>query len=313
MRYSGRWSARAWPVALVTTMCLAGCATTASGPRAGAETAADAAARRAIATEAQLDVAKIPARSFAVLPFQAAAGDTLLAPLRFGLPALLIGDLAVSRSLQLVDRLDTDALLRELALVDAGVVDARTAPRVGRLVGARRVLLGDMSRPNARTIRLTARVVDVIAGTVQELVSAEAPLERILDAEKALAIMIFEKLGVTLTASERTRVERRQSTQLAALVAYGKGVDAEAHGDPLRARVAYREAARIDARFAEASRAATASPTGSRNAGIGIERVLGLSALAINAPLPSRLPEVADAPLSTGTLLSITFLIRVIP
>ena len=227
-------------------------------------------------------------------------------------PALLISDLAVSPALRLVERLDTDAILRELALVDSGVVDPRTAPRVGRLVGARRLLLGEVSRPTDNTIRLTTRVVDVVAGTVEELVTADAPLARVLDAEKALALLIFERLGITLTASQRTRVEQRQSTQLAAIVAYGKGVDAEAHGDAPRAVASYRDAARLDPRFVEAIRGSLA-PAAASGAGIGIERVVGISSAAINAPFVTRLPDTADAPLSAGTMISLTFLIRVTP
>ncbi len=291
---------------------LSACATNPVRSRAAALAAADGNARAALAGENALDVAKIPARSFAVLPFRSTVGDTILAPLRFGLPALLISDLAVSPALRLVERLDTDAILRELALVDSGVVDPRTAPRVGRLVGARRLLLGEVSRPTDNTIRLTARVVDVVAGTVEELVTADAPLARVLDAEKALALLIFERLGITLTASQRTRVEQRQSTQLAAIVAYGKGVDAEAHGDAPRAVASYRDAARLDPRFAEAIRGSLA-PAAASGAGIGIERIVGISSAAINAPFVTRLPDTADAPLSAGTMISLTFLIRVTP
>jgi hypothetical protein len=306
--------------ACAALVALTACATNPVRARTAALAAADGNARAALAGESALDVAKIPARSFAVLPFRSTARDTILAPLRFGLPALLIGDLSVSPSLRLVERLETDAILRELALVDSGIVDPRTAPRVGRLVGARRLLLGEVSRPTDNTIRLTARVVDVVAGTVEELVTADAPLVRVLDAEKALALLIFEKLGITLTASQRTRVEQRQSTQLAAIVAYGKGVDAEAHGDAPRAVASYRDAVRLDTRFAAAIRASlpvaamrTAGAGAGIGTGIGIERIVGISSAAINAPFVTRLPDTADAPLSAGTMISLTFLIRVTP
>src|SRR5204863_174871 len=79
-----------------------------------------------------------------VLPFTVAGRDTLLTPLGFGLAELLVTDLSVSSQLQMLDRLRIDAILRELALVDSGVTDPRAAPRVGRLMGARRLLIGSV-------------------------------------------------------------------------------------------------------------------------------------------------------------------------
>jgi hypothetical protein len=299
-------------VSLVSLVLLHACASSPAQRASGAVVAADQRARAALAGEQAIDVARIPARSFAVLPF-AAPPDTLLTPLRFGLAALLITDLAVSPQLQLVERLETDALLRELALVDAGVVDPKTAPRVGRLAGARRLLLGDVAFVDGSTIRLSARVVDAVAGTVEELVRADAPIARVLDAEKALALQIFERLGITLTAAQREQVEQRQTSQLAALVAYGKGVDAEAHADVSRAQDAYRQATRIDPAFLAPARAARGTVRSAIRPG-GLtsgERLLFQLTNVVNAPVGTRVAEAADVPLSPGTLASLGFLILI--
>jgi TolB-like protein len=285
--------------------------------RAYAIRVADVTARAAVTHESTLDVTRIPARSFAVLPFTATGGDSLLTPLRFALPALLMSDLAVSPSLRLVDRLATDAVLRETQLIDAGAVDPRGAPRVGRLVGARRLLLGEVTYSGPTRIRISARVVDVLAGTVQELVSAEAPLDRVIDAERALAVRLFEQLDVTLTPAQRAKIEQQQPVQLAAVVAYGRGVDAEAHGDVPRAQAAFAEAAKQDRRFASAPAAppiGTAPPSlRAADPATRIEQVTALGVAALNAPLPTKLPEAADAPLSPSTALAISILVRVRP
>ena len=288
------------------------CASNPAARRAVAITNADRSAKSALENENKLDPGKIPARSFAVLPFSVAPGDSLLAPLGFGLADLLVSDLSKSPQLRLVERLQTNAMLRELSLVDEGVTDPKQAPRVGRLVGARRLLLGGVARGAGGTIRLTARVVDVIAGTVQELVSADAPLDRVIDAEKALALQLFERLGITLTPAERQRVEQKQTTQLSALVAYGRGVQAEAKGDAPGATAAFEEASRLDAAFAAARGQLAAAPAASHRSS-SLARVVDLSAQAINAPLTAKVPEAVDAPLAAGSLLSLLFIIRVVP
>ncbi|MGH7617708.1 MAG: CsgG/HfaB family protein, partial [Gemmatimonadaceae bacterium] len=160
---------------------------------------ADRTAKDAVAAERRLDVAKIPARSLAVLPFTVSEHDTLLTPLGFGLAELLSTDLAVSQKLVMVDRLRIDAILRELKLVEDGVTDPRGGPRVGRLIGARRLLIGSVSASPGGTLQLTARIIDATAGTVDDEMTAEAPLSRVIDAEKSLALRLFERLGITIT------------------------------------------------------------------------------------------------------------------
>ena len=291
----------------------AACASTPLKRRTSRITDADQEAKQAIAAENRIDAAKIPARSFAVTPFTVAERDTLLTPLGFGIADLLSTDLSHSPQLKLVERLHTDAILRELDLVDAGVTDPRTAPRVGRLVGARRILLGSIMSAGPGTVRLQARVVDVISGTVQELTTADAPLNRIVDAEKELALLLYERLGITLTPAERTLVEQKQTTQLAALVAYGRGVDAEAHGDVVAALAAYGEASRLDVAFSAARSQASAAPAAQQSRSGGVQRVMDLSTQALNQPITTRVPEAVDAPLQNSLTVALLITIRVTP
>jgi TolB-like protein len=305
---------RAAFITLCCAVITAACATTPVNRRATMIADADKAAKSAIEKENTIDAAKIPARTLAVLPFAVAANDTLLTPLSYGLADVLMNDLSRSPELKLVERMQTDAILRELNLVDEGITDPTQAPRVGRLIGARRLLIGDASRGAGGTVRLSARVVDVLGGTVQDLVSAEAPVDRILDAEKQLALLLFERLGIILTPAQRQRVEQRQTTQLAALVAYGRGVQSEAKGDAAGATAAFEDALRLDAGFVAARTQASGAPaTSSSQRASNVTRVLDLSVAAVNAPVAVRLPEAVDAPLASGSVLSLIFTIRVNP
>jgi len=163
--------------------------------------------------------------------------------------------------------------------------------------------------------------VDVISGTVQDLVStAPVPVDRVFDAEKALALLVFERLGIALTPAQRARVEQRQTVQLAAVVAYGKGVQAEARGDAAGATAAFEDALRIDPGFtsARAQVAAAPAPAASAPRGASVARVIDLSAQAINAPVinapvAAKPPEAVDAPLSSGSVLTLIFTVTVHP
>jgi TolB-like protein len=273
---------------------------------------ADRAAKDAVAAESQLDVAKIPARSLAVLPFTVSARDTLLTPLGYGLAEFLSTDLAVSNRLVVVDRLRIGAILRELKLVDEGITDPRGAPRPGRLIGARRLLIGSIAEVPSGTLRLQARVIDVVAGTVDDVVTASAPISQVIDAEKALALLMFERLGVTITPAQRVAIEQRQTTQLAALVAFGRGAEADVRGDVAGAMAAFAEAARLDASFT-AARAHVVSPSTSVARATGVQRVLSLTTQALNQPAAGQASEAADAALSASLSVPVVITIRVVP
>jgi hypothetical protein len=192
------------------------------------------------------------------------------------------------------------------------VTDPRGAPRVGRLIGARRLLIGSVTPGRGDNLQLHARIVDVAAGTIEDEVSGEAPLSRIIDAEKSLAFQLFERLGVTLTPAQRVAIEQRQTTQLAALVAFGRGAEADARGDVVAALSAFTEAARLDASF-YAARAHIASPSNTVARATGVQRVLSLTTQALNQPAAAQASEAADAALAASLTVPIVITIRVTP
>ena len=237
----------------LSALALLGCrASTGVAPERVA--AAEEAARRAVAAERSLGTAELPAHTIAVPPLRAHGADTSLTPLAYGLADLLMTDLARSARLQVLDRLRLDAMLRELRLVSSGAVDSAAAPRTGRLMGARRLVLGTLAPGEGDRIVLEARLADVATGEVQLTVSAAARLTDILDAEKALAFRLFDQLGVNLTPAERAAVQQRPTRNLEALLSYSRGVRYEVEGRYDAAAAEYRRAIALDPGFEQARR-----------------------------------------------------------
>ena len=235
---------------VVTVAASAACRAPATGrPSPDRVAEAEAAARAAIANERSIAVGSLPERSLGVAPFSVSASDTLIAPLAYGLADILMTDLQRSGQLQIVDRLRLDALLREMQLVEAGRVDPATAPRVGKLVGARRLVLGSLSQRPGGQLAIDARIADVVTSQVRAGVLASAPLADILAAEKELALRLLAQLGVNLTPAQRASIEERPTRNIAALLAYSRAVRFEVRGDYQRAAAEYRTALRLDPNF----------------------------------------------------------------
>jgi TolB-like protein len=265
---ASRWWLAGLAIAFAMPACYAGKAgSTAPHPRV--RDAQDA-ARRAIAVEAQLQPDSQSIRTVGVLPFDQTGLDSSSADIGFGLADLLRVDLSKSRQLRIVDRLRLDAIMRELELAASGRADSATAPRVGRLVQARRVVYGALdARGNAMGVNVG--VADASTRQARSALSAQMRLNDVLDMEKQIALRLFENLGVTLTPAERAAVEERPTKNIAAFIAYGRAARYETEFRFVDAVREYDAALKLDPSFTLAAMrrdeaAALAGLTTRRNA-----------------------------------------------
>jgi hypothetical protein len=163
-----------------------------------------------------------------------------------------------------------------------------------------------------------ARLADVATGAVRPAGAEEATLDQVLAAEAALAIEILESLGVALTPAERARIEQRPTRNVAAFIAYGRGVRAEAAGDWRAARDHFRRASSLDPSFAQArlrgERAGAVAAV--RDPGAvspsSVLRVASLANAGVNRPLTSTLPpRTADAAFPVQQLVTLLLTVTV--
>jgi TolB-like protein len=219
------------------------------------------AARQAIARESLLThTAPAPdPNTIAVMPFHYAGSDSTFRPLERGLAALVVTDLSRVHQLKLVERARVQVLLDELRLVEKGSVDAATGARSGRLVGAAQVVQGQFATGPAAQLRLDATVVRAVDVQVAAAGSSADRLQALFDIEKAVVFQLLDRLGITLTPSERVAISERPTRDLEAFLLYSKGLESEDRGDFAGAAQAFQSAARIDPGFRAASQQAATS------------------------------------------------------
>lgn len=206
-------------------------------------------ARRALEDETRLSDAPAEATTVAVLPLLV-TGDETYQPLSLGLAALITADLSLLDRFRLVERLQIDALLAELALGESERVDPATSARIGNLVRAGRIIQGTASFESGAA-RLEASVV-ADAGGVAVTDAATGPLDRLLSMQKEVVIGLAERLGPPLTMAERTRILDNGTQNLLAFLAYARGLDAERRGAFDAAAAHYGEAVQADPAFTQA-------------------------------------------------------------
>jgi TolB-like protein len=237
------------PYLLVLGLCLAACGGKQPGTASPERHKAEQAARKAVAEEQSLDATKLEPRSLGIVPFGVDPPDTALVAVGYGLADLLTTDLAQSKKLQVVDRVQVNAVLREIGLVEAGRIDSNSASRVGKLVQARRLVVGSLGWTPKQQLGLNVHIADVRTGSFRTAVAAQTSIDDILRAEKQLALDLFEKLGVPLTPKEQEAVERMPTRNVDAFLAYSRGVRLEAEGRYTAAAGEYQQAAGLDPDF----------------------------------------------------------------
>lgn len=228
---------------------LIGCATASVGITRAQRAAADSVARIAVQRERDLDPSTYPARTIGVAPLTVFATDTSLQPLGLGIADLLITDLARSGRVTVVDRVNVDALMRELGLALRGHTESISAPRFGKLLGASRLVAGTIVQLPDQRLQLGARIADTRSSEIGPVVDETTPLEAILDAEKALVFRLFDELGITLAPAERAAIEQRPTRNITAFLAYSRGIRAEMMNELSSAVFEYESASTIDPAF----------------------------------------------------------------
>lgn len=209
--------------------------------------------KRALAAEAEIDPATIPANTVAVVEFDGSQLPEELAPLSLGMTEFTALDLAKIKSLQVVDRLKIETVRRELELGQSGMVDPATAPRVGKLVGGRRIVTGSMLALGDDKIRLSGAVVDAVDHTTVYPEDTEGTLEEFFRIQKEFVFAVVDEMGITLTPEERDAIQEVPTESYLAFMAYCRGLNQRNQGHFPEAEAEFHNATRADGNFSAAA------------------------------------------------------------
>jgi tetratricopeptide (TPR) repeat protein len=201
-----------------------------------------------------------------VFPFRFAASNEAYRPLATAMAELLTVDLNQVDRITVLERFRVRALLEEIALTDAGLVDPSTASRGGRLLRAEHVVQGDIGGIGD-DLSYTALLVEAATGLAEDQVESSNLAQRFIDMEKDIVFGLFQRLGIALTVAERERIEQNRTENLQALLAFGVGWEASDAGDFEEAQRQFGLAVSLDAGFIAAGQAA--GDVGQLNRGFG--------------------------------------------
>jgi len=145
-------------------------------------------------------VAAEPPPTVAVLYFDYTGKDQELEVLRKGLAQMLISDLSGADTIRVVERDRLEDILTELKLQGSGKIDPKSAAKLGKLLGARYLVVGGYFDLQG-ALRVDARIVDVETGRVVKSFGTNGKPGDFLPVEQTMATNLGQWFSANLPAA----------------------------------------------------------------------------------------------------------------
>lgn len=171
--------------------------------------------------------------------------------LRKGIAATLIYELARNPGARLVEREQTQRLLDEQGLGVAERVDAATAAKVGKLVGARYMITGSFIDLYG-DFRVDARIIDVETGEIMKVVRSDPRLHDRRDMFRMIESVARAIMTDTKLPPLPAGAAQRGTVPTEALAHFSRALLYEDRGDKPKAIEYYQKALAVFPNYAEA-------------------------------------------------------------
>ena len=184
-----------------------------------------------------------PKPTVAILYMDYTGKNEDLVVLKKGLASMLISDLSTVPTVQIVERDRLQDIMDELQLGTSAKIDPATANKLGKLLGAKYMVLGGFF-DLLGTLRVDARVVEVETGKVVKSVGAQGKEDAFIDIQQKLV----HELEIIFTSGDieapplpqesrpRTAVARPKAVKTKTVARYGKALDFMDKGDKEKAK-----------------------------------------------------------------------------
>jgi tetratricopeptide (TPR) repeat protein len=180
---------------------------------------------QAVRNEKKVKISEIPKNSVAVIRFNVDSLSPQLKPLGRGLAELVYNDLSNVPDLKLVERLELTRLQDELKLSQSEFSDKFYAPRIGKIVGAAKIITGQVTQLDGERVGIDCGIIDVGPGLAEYPGRQEGKLAEAFAMQKKLVLSIIQRLGYEITAAIKNKIDKSPTESFLALLAFSRGLD----------------------------------------------------------------------------------------
>jgi len=144
----------------------------------------------------------------AIMDFQNLSNISDLDYLEKAIPEILITGLSLSKKIKIVERTRLEEILKEMQLTLSGAVDQERIVEVGKIAGAKAILLGSIIKAG-ETFRIDSRLIDASTG---EVILAEKK-EWSSESEVIAAVDLLAEQIIKSLTGERIQISEKEPTE----------------------------------------------------------------------------------------------------
>jgi len=165
------------------------------------------------------------------------------APLSKGMAEMLITELAQNGGVRVVERDRIQTLLEEQNLQGGGRVDKETAVKLGKILGARHMLMGSFVVDPRQNMRIDVRAVNTETSAIDYVQTVSGKADQLLDLVIQLGAKVNAGLKLpALKTASATIPAAKNPNQFKALLAMSQALEAQDSKDMDQARTLYQTA-----------------------------------------------------------------------
>jgi TolB-like protein len=203
-------------------------------------------AKKAIEQENALETASA-SNTLAVLYFNNKTKKSKLDLIEKGLALMLMTDLSKVENIQIVERVKLQALKEELKLANSKLADPATSSRMGKLLGAKHLLGGNILKEKIGHSRFASNLLKVPTEKIIGQPEAEGKLiSDLLIMEKNLLNEIIKLLEIELSSAQAVELKKHLSENTKALIHLFRAINYSDRRDYERAYKFYKKALKED-------------------------------------------------------------------
>jgi TolB-like protein len=181
----------------------------------------------------------------AVIPFVNLMKDSSFDWLSGGIAETLIVKLSNVDALQMVERIRLKEITDEMKLAASGLVDEKTAAKVGKLTGAQVLVVGAFQKAGNR-LRINGRFVEASTGKIIKTAEATGVTGEIFELQDKIAYSLISTLKIQTTKEEDKRITEKPTESFKSYEYMGRGNDYYASGNMTEAIRMYQKALAVD-------------------------------------------------------------------
>src|SRR5204863_8397361 len=168
-----------------------------------------------------------------------------------GLAAMLISELSANPQARLVDRDQNQRLIEEQNLGASGRVEAQTAARIGKLVGARYVITGQFIDFYG-DFRIDARLVNVETSEIVKVEADKMQRDHLFDLIRTVATRLMKDASLPPLPRQASDQRLNRQVPTEALTFYSKALLYQDRGQKEKAAEMYQRALAVFPEYTEA-------------------------------------------------------------